>query len=141
MHATIDWQNKLHFSGAADSGHVIDIDGPPALGGENLGLRPMELILLGVGGCSAMDVMHILGKARQKVTGCRIEVDGTRAETDPKVFTDIHMTFVVSGDDLSEKHVARAVKLSAEKYCSASIMLAASVNITHEYRILPQDQK
>lgn len=135
MRATIDWQNNLHFSGAADSGHRIDIDGPPALGGENRGLRPMELILLGVGGCSAMDVMHILKKARQDVTDCRIEVDGTRADSDPKVFTDIHLEFIVSGNDLSDKHVARAVKLSAEKYCSASIMLAASVNITHGYQI------
>ncbi|MAA75001.1 MAG: peroxiredoxin [Salinisphaeraceae bacterium] len=135
MRATIDWQNNLHFSGAADSGHRIDIDGPPALGGENRGLRPMELILLGVGGCSAMDVMHILKKARQDITDCRIEVDGTRADSDPKVFTDIHLEFIVSGNDLSDKHVARAVKLSAEKYCSASIMLAASVNITHGYQI------
>jgi len=109
MRATIDWQNNLHFSGAADSGHRIDIDGPPALGGENRGLRPMELILLGVGGCSAMDVMHILKKARQDVTDCRIEVDGTRADSDPKVFTDIHLEFIVSGNDLSDKHVARAV--------------------------------
>src|SRR5699024_12328281 len=99
------------------------------------GPRPMELILLGVGGCSAMDVMHILKKARQDVRDCRIELDGTRAETEPKVFTDIHLRFIVTGDNLNEKHVARAVQLSAEKYCSASIMLSASVNITHDYRI------
>lgn len=135
MHATIDWQDKLQFTGRADSGHAITIDGPPALGGENAGMRPMEMVLLGVGGCSAMDVMHILKKSRQAVTDCKIELDATRAETDPKVFTDIHMTFIVSGEDLSEKHVARAVKLSAEKYCSASIMLQASVNITHSHEI------
>lgn len=135
MKASIDWQGQLQFSGTADSGHTIAIDGPPDLGGENAGFRPMELVLLGVGGCSAMDVMHILKKARQDVHGCRIEADGTRADTDPKVFTDIHLQFVVSGVDLSEKQVARAVRLSAEKYCSASIMLAASVNITHDYRI------
>lgn len=135
MKATIDWQGALEFSASADSGHTVTIDGPPDLGGQNRGFRPMEMILLGVGGCSAMDVMHILKKARQNVTDCRIEVDGTRAETDPKVFTDIHLRFVVTGSDLSEKHVARAVQLSAEKYCSASIMLAASVNITHDYTI------
>lgn len=135
MHATIDWQDKLQFTGRADSGHEITIDGPPALGGENTGMRPMEMVLLGVGGCSAMDVMHILKKSRQTVTDCKIELDATRAETDPKVFTDIHMTFIVSGENLSEKHVARAVELSAEKYCSASIMLQASVNITHSHEI------
>jgi len=135
MQARIDWQGKLQFTGRADSGHAITIDGPPALGGENAGLRPMEMILLGVGGCSAMDVMHILAKARQQVTDCHIELSGERADTDPKVFTDIHLRFVVRGHDLSEKHVARAVHLSAEKYCSASIMLSASVRITHDYRI------
>lgn len=135
MKATIDWQGQLQFSGSADSGHAVTIDGPPDIGGENAGFRPMEMILLGVGSCSAMDVMHILKKSRQDVTACRIEVDGTRADTDPKVFTDIHLRFIVAGNDLNEKHVARAVQLSAEKYCSASIMLAASVNITHDYRI------
>jgi len=135
MQASIDWQDKLQFTGRADSGHEITIDGPPALGGENAGMRPMEMVLLGVGGCSAMDVMHILKKARQAVTGCRIELAGTRAETDPKVFTDIHLKFIISGNGLSEKQVARAVQLSAEKYCSASIMLQASVNITHSHEI------
>jgi len=135
MKATIDWQGQLQFSASADSGHQITIDGPPEIGGENAGFRPMEMVLLGVGGCSAMDVMHILKKSRQNVTGCHIEVDGTRAEADPKVFTDIHLQFVVTGNELNEKHVERAVALSAEKYCSASIMLQASVNITHDYRI------
>lgn len=135
MKANIDWQGQLKFSGTADSGHTIGIDGPPDLGGENTGNRPMELVLLGVGGCSAMDVMHILKKARQDVRDCRIELEATRAETDPKVFTDIHLRFVVSGVDLNEQQVARAIQLSAEKYCSASIMLSASANITHDYRI------
>lgn len=137
MKATIDWQGQLRFSGTADSGHSVTIDGPPDIGGENAGFRPMEMMLLSVGGCSAMDVMHILRKSRQAVTRCRIEVDGTRATTDPKVFTDIHLQFIVAGRDLNEKHVARAVQLSAEKYCSASIMLAASVNMTHGYTIEP----
>lgn len=135
MHAEINWQQGLHFVGSADSGHRIDIDGPPALGGENAGLRPMEMILLGVGGCSAMDVMHILKKARQQVTDCRIALQAERAETDPKVFTRIHMHFIVTGNNLSDKHVARAVKLSAEKYCSASIMLQPSVDISHGHEI------
>lgn len=135
MKATINWQDKLQFTGRADSGHEITIDGPPDLGGENAGMRPMEMVLLGVGGCSAMDVMHILKKARQAVSGCTIELDGTRAETPPKVFTDIHLKFIISGNDLSDKQVARAVALSAEKYCSASIMLQASVNITHSHEI------
>lgn len=135
MKASIDWQGQLTFSGTADSGHTITIDGPPALGGENSGFRPMELVLLGLGGCSAMDVVYILQKARHSVHDCRVELEATRAETDPKVFTDVHMRFVVSGDDLKEQQVARAVQLSADKYCSASIMLSASVNITHDYRI------
>lgn len=137
MHATINWNGKLQFTGRADSGHDIIIDGPPDLGGENAGLRPMEMVLLGVGGCSAMDVMHILKKARQPVADCTLELEGTRAATAPKVFTDIHLKFIVSGTGLSEKQVARAVALSAEKYCSASIMLQASVNITHSHEIRP----
>lgn len=135
MRASIDWTRQLQFRGRADSGHEITIDGPPAIGGENAGMRPMEMVLLGVGSCSAMDVMHILKKARQPVSDCRIELDATRAETDPKVFTSIHMKFIITGDGLSEKQVARAVALSAEKYCSASIMLQASVNITHSHEI------
>lgn len=135
MNVTIDWQDNLRFTGTAGSGHELTIDGPPALGGGNAGMRPMELMLLSVGSCSAMDVIHILRKARQPVTGCRIEVDGTRAETDPKVFTAIHLRFIVAGEGLSEKQVARAVRLSAEKYCSASIMLQASVDISHSYEL------
>ncbi|AWN16138.1 OsmC family protein [Salinisphaera sp. LB1] len=135
MKATLNWKDGLEFDGRADSDHHVTIDGPPDLGGKNAGFRPMEMMLLSVGGCSAMDVMHILKKSRQDVTDCRIEVDGTRAETEPKVFTDIHVQFIVSGRNLSDKHVARAVELSAEKYCSASIMLAQAVNMTHGYTI------
>lgn len=135
MKATLDWQDGLEFAGSADSDHRVVIDGPPDLGGRNAGFRPMEMMLLSVGGCSAMDVMHILKKSRQAVTDCRIEVDGTRAETEPKVFTDIHVQFIVTGRGLSDKHVVRAVELSAEKYCSASIMLAKAVNMSHGYTI------
>lgn len=135
MNVTIDWQEDLRFTGTAGSGHSLTIDGPPALGGGNAGMRPMELMLMSVGSCSAMDVIHILRKARQPVTDCRIRVDGTRAETDPKVFTAIHLHFIVSGDGLSEKQVARAVRLSAEKYCSASIMLRERVDMTHSHEL------
>lgn len=135
MNVTIDWQEDLRFTGTAGSGHSLTIDGPPALGGGNAGMRPMELMLMSVGSCSAMDVIHILRKARQPVADCRIRVDGTRADTDPKVFTAIHLHFIVSGEGLSEKQVARAVRLSAEKYCSASIMLRQSVDITHSHEL------
>ncbi|MDX1495995.1 MAG: OsmC family protein [Salinisphaeraceae bacterium] len=136
MKARIKWIENAAWLGETGSGHGIVIDGPDSIGGRNLGARPMELILLGVGSCSAMDVIHILKKSRQLVVDVDIEVSGKRAETDPKVFTDIHLHFKVAGEGLSEKQVARAVQLSAEKYCSASLMLQASVNITHGYEIV-----
>jgi putative redox protein len=123
------------FIGETGSGHAVVIDGPPDLGGRNLGPRPMELILQGLGGCTAIDVIHILKKARQNVSDCVIELSAERAETDPKVFTRIHIHFIVSGKELSEKQVERAIQLSAEKYCSASIMLGKSVAITHDYEV------
>ena len=136
MHARIKLVENVTWLGETGSGHAIVIDGPPDIGGRNLGVRPMELMLLGVGSCSAMDVIHILRKARQAVTDCVVDVQGTRADTEPKVFTHIHLKFIVTGKDLKPNHVKRAVELSAEKYCSASIMLAASVQITHEFEIL-----
>ena len=137
MKARIKLVENVCWVGETGSGHGVVIDGPPDIGGKNLGVRPMELVLLGVASCSAMDVVHILRKARQKVTDCVVESTGKRAETDPKVFIDIHMRFIVTGEDLKEAQVKRAVELSAEKYCSASIMLKASVNITHDYEIRP----
>jgi putative redox protein len=114
----------------------VVIDGPAEIGGRNLGARPMELMLLSVGSCSAVDVLHILKKARQAVSDCVVEVDGQRADTEPKVFTDIHLKFIVTGRNLAENHVRRAVELSAEKYCSASIMLKrGGVNVTHSYEL------
>ncbi len=136
MNARVKWIEDAAWIGETGSGHGIVIDGPAEIGGRNLGVRPMELILLGVGGCSAMDVIHILKKARQPVDDVVIELKGERADTDPKVFTDIHLHFKVMGEGLSERQVARAVQLSAEKYCSASIMLQASVNITHSHEIV-----
>jgi len=116
---------------SGDSGHGVVIDGSPAIGGQNLGMRPMELVLAGLGGCSAMDVISMLRKQRQDVVDCVIELSGQRAETIPKVFTDIQMTYRVTGNDLSKTAVERAVRLSAEKYCSVSKMLEDSVRITH----------
>jgi putative redox protein len=135
MKARLKLAEGLCWVGETGSGHGVVIDGPPDIGGKNLGVRPMELVLLGVGSCSAMDVIHILRKSRQAVTDCVVELNGKRADTDPKVFTDIHMHFVVTGQALKEAQVKRAVELSAEKYCSASIMLKASVNITHDYEV------
>ena len=140
MKATINWKEEATFSGETGSGHTIIMDGPPDHGGRNLGARPMEMMLLGLGGCTTFDVMHILKKSRQEVTDCQVELEAERAEKEPKVFTRIHVHFIVTGNDLKEKHVKRAVELSAEKYCSASIMLArAGVEITHDYEICEAD--
>lgn len=137
MHAEIKWNRKVHFTAVADSQHEINIDGPPDLGGENLGTRPMELVLLGLGGCAATDVVHILKKSRQDVKECNVLIDAERAETEPKVFTKIHLTFQISGDDLEPKKAERAVSLSAEKYCSASILMRrAGVDVTHDLQII-----
>ncbi len=135
MKARIKWVEDVLFVGEAGSGHAVVIDGPPEGGGRNLGLRPMELLLLGTGSCTAYDVLHILKKSRQPVADCVVELEAQRAETVPKVFTRIHIHFIVSGTDLSESAVQRAVELSAEKYCSASIMLGEAVTITHDFEI------
>lgn len=140
MHATIKWVDGAQFIGESGSGHSIVMDGPPDHGGRNLGVRPMEMLLLGLGGCSTFDVMSILTKARQSVTDCRVELEAERAEGIPSPFTKIHMQFVVTGKDLKDSQVKRAVELSATKYCSASIMLeAAGVEITHSYEIRSAD--
>lgn len=124
------------FVGETGSGHAIVIDGPPDHGGRNMGMRPMELMLLGVGSCSSFDVVDILKKGRHNVTGCTAEVTGDRVDAIPSVFSKIHLHFVVSGKGLNAAVVERAVKLSAEKYCSASIMLGkAGVAITHDFEI------
>jgi putative redox protein len=122
--------------GESESGHAVVMDGPPEFGGRNLGLRPMEMMLLGMGGCTQFDVVHILRKSRNEVSLCEVELEAERAESEPKVFTRIHVHFKVGGPGLTEKAVARAVNLSAEKYCSASIMLGASVEITHDFELL-----
>ena len=135
MKARVKWLEDMTLIGAADSGHAVVMDGPLELGGHNLGLRPMEMVLLGMGGCTAIDILNILKKARQSVVDCVIELDAERAATDPKVFTRIQVHFIVSGHGLNERQVERAVQLSAEKYCSASIMLGKTAEITHTFEL------
>ncbi len=136
MKARVKWVEEATFIGESASGHAVVMDGPPESGGRNLGIRPMEMLLLGMGGCTAFDVVMILKKARQAVSDCVVELESKRADAEPRVFTRIHVHFVVTGSGLSDKQVARAVELSAEKYCSASIMLGKSVDITHDYEIV-----
>jgi putative redox protein len=136
MKARVKWLDGAAMVAESGSGHALVMDGPPEHGGRNLGVRPMEMLLLGMGGCTEFDVLHILRKARQEVTGCDLLLEAQRAETEPKVFTRIHAHFIVSGRNLSEKRVAKAIDLSAEKYCSASIMLGATAEITHDFEIV-----
>lgn len=118
------------------SGHAVVMDGPPEHGGRNLGVRPMEMLLLGLGGCTQFDVVHILRKGRHQVSRCEVELEAQRAETEPKVFTRIHVHFILSGPGLSEKAVQRAVSLSAENYCSASLMLGEVAEISHDFELV-----
>lgn len=136
MHARVKWLDHMSFVGESGSGHSVVMDGSPDHGGRNLGLRPMEMVLLGMGGCTAFDVILMLQKSRQDVTDCEVELDAERADEVPQVFTRINVHFKVSGNGLSDKHVARAVSLSAEKYCSASRMLEKTAKITHSYEII-----
>jgi putative redox protein len=135
MKARVVWVEDSVMMGESGSGHGVVMDGPPEHGGRNLGVRPMEMLLLGMGGCTEFDVLSILRKSRQQVSRCVVELEAERAAQEPKVFTRIQAHFIVSGKDLSEKHVARAISLSAEKYCSASLMLGKSAEITHDYEI------
>ena len=136
MKARVKWVQDVTFMGESGSGHAVVMDGPPEDGGRNLGVRPMEMLLLGMGGCTAFDVVHILKKARQPISDCVVELSAERADTPPKVFTRIHAHFIVSGKGLTEAQVKRAVELSAEKYCSASIMLGKMAQISHDFEII-----
>jgi putative redox protein len=137
MQARIRWQGDVSFVAESGSGHTVVMDGPAELGGENRGARPMELMLMGMGGCTSFDVMTMLKKSRQQVTHCEAVLEAERADAVPAVFTKIHVHFIVAGVALNDAHVKRAVMLSAEKYCSASIMLqAGGVVITHDYEIV-----
>ena len=136
MKTTINWTGDASSQATTGSGHEIQMDGPPDHGGRNRGARPMEMMLVGLGGCMSFDVMSILAKSRQDVTDCRAEIEAERADSVPSVFTHIHIHFHVTGHGLRESQVARAIRLSAEQYCSASIMLEqGEVEITHDYSI------
>ena len=137
MKARIKWNEGVSFVAESGSGHSIVIDGAPDSGGRNLGPRPMELVLMGAAACSAFDVLLILRKGRQDVHDCIAEADAQRAESDPKVFTRIHLHFILKGRNLDPDKIERAIKLSAEKYCSASAMLSKTAEITHDFEILP----
>ncbi len=135
MKARIKWVQDVMFVGESETGHAVVMDGAPDIGGRNLGVRPMEMLLLGLGGCTAIDVMLILKKSREAVDDCVVEIAAQRAAQDPKVFTQIHIHFIVTGKALKEATVKRAIDLSAEKYCSASIMLGKTAVLTHDYEI------
>ncbi len=136
MKARIKWIEGMAFMAEADSGHAIVMDGSPDIGGRNLGPRPMEMLLMGAGGCTSIDVVMILQKSRQDVTNCQVELTAERAEDHPKVFTKIHFHFIVKGRALKPDVVARAINLSAEKYCSATIMLARTAAVSHDFEIV-----
>ncbi|MDA8127354.1 MAG: OsmC family protein [Betaproteobacteria bacterium] len=136
MKARVKLIEGVSFVGQSESGHSVVMDGPPDSGGKNLGIRPMEMLLIGLGGCSSFDVVHILRKARQQVTDCVADLSAERATTDPKVFTKIHLHFTVTGKNLDPRRVEQAVNLSAEKYCSASVMLGKMAEITHDFEVV-----
>lgn len=136
MKATVKWLDNMSFVGESGSGHSVVMDGPPEAGGRNMGVRPMEMVLLGMGGCTAFDVVMILKRSRQDIVDCHVELEAERAAEVPRVFTKIHVHYIIKGRQLNEKQVARAVNLTAEKYCSVSIMLAAVAEVTHDYEIV-----
>jgi putative redox protein len=136
MHAELSWNQNIQFTATTDSGHSIVMDGSPDAGGQNAGARPMEMLLIGMGGCTGIDVVMILKKSRVALKSLRIKLDAERADRPPMVFTKIHVHFIVEGDGLKPELVERAIKLSAEKYCSASIMLGQTAKITHDFEIV-----
>jgi putative redox protein len=136
MKARVKWVDGMRFVGESGSGHAVVMDGAPDSGGRDLGIRPMEMLLLGLGGCTAFDVVLILKRRREPVTDCVVEIEAERAESDPKVFTRIHLVYTLTGRGLSPAKVERAIKLSKEKYCSASIMLGAVAEISHELSVV-----
>ncbi len=136
MNTTVKWIDGMMMVGESASGHTIVMDGPEELGGKDLGVRPMELLLLGMGGCTTVDVVSTLKKMRENVQDCRVEISAERADEHPKVFTAIHLHFIVEGDNLNDKKITKAVSLSADKYCSASIMLAKTATVTHNFEVI-----
>ncbi|MDB0021913.1 OsmC family protein [Candidatus Pseudothioglobus singularis] len=136
MNISVNWVDGLLMVGKSDSGHTITMDGPPESGGENLGVRPMEMLLLGVAGCTMIDVVTTLKKMRQELSYLETKINAERATDHPKVFTNIHIQFILKGQNLDEKKADKAITLSAEKYCSASIMLGETATITHDFQII-----
>ncbi|HHA18482.1 MAG TPA: OsmC family protein [Methylophaga sp.] len=136
MKARVKWVEDLLFLGESGSGHTVVMDGPKELGGHDTGIRPMELLLLGMGGCTSFDMVQILKKARQDIRDCVVEIDSERSDDIPKIFTKINVHYKITGKNLKETQVKRAVELSTEKYCSASIMLGQMAEITHDYEII-----
>jgi putative redox protein len=136
MKTRIEWKDGMSFLAESGSGHSVLMDGPPEAGGKNLGPRPMEMLLMGTGGCAAFDVVLILQKSRQEISDCAVEIEAERAREEPKVFTRIHFHFILSGKKLNPQQVERAISLSAEKYCSASIMLGKTAELTHDFEIV-----
>ena len=136
MKSRVKWLDHMTFVGESPSGHSVVMDGAPEVGGRNLGIRPMEMLILGLGGCTSFDVVSILRKSRQALVDCEVEIEAERATEVPKVFTRIHLHFIVKGNQLDEKKVAKAIELSAEKYCSASKMLEKTATITHDFEIV-----
>ena len=136
MKARVKWLDNMSFVGESGSGHSVVMDGPPESGGRNLGVRPMEMLLLGLGGCASFDVVLILQKSKQQIIDCEVQIEAARADKEPKVFTRIHLHFVVTGRGVSAEKVERAIKLSAEKFCSASIMLAQMAEVTHDFELI-----
>lgn len=138
MKATVKWLDHMSFVGESGSGHSVVMDGAPDVGGRNMGVRPMEMVLLGLGGCTSFDLVLILQRQRQAVADVQVEIEAERATKVPKIFTKIHVHYVVEGRGLDPKKVERAVKMTAEKYCSVSIMLSASVEMSHDFEIIEQ---
>lgn len=139
MKVDVNWSGGMAFEGHSDSDHKVMMDAGEAVGGMNRGARPMEMLLLGLGGCTSIDVMLMLNKSKQDVTDCRVEIEAERADDTPAVFTKIHVHFVVSGRNIKANRVERAIKLSADKYCSASVMLGKTAEITHDFEIVEVD--
>ena len=136
MNISVNWIDGMLMVGKSDSGHAITMDGPPEIGGSNLGVRPMEMMLLGMAGCTMIDVVSTLEKMRENLVQCETKVSAERSDEHPKVFTNIHIHFIVKGEALNSKKVEKAITLSAEKYCSASIMLSKTASITHDFEII-----
>ncbi|MDP7553396.1 MAG: OsmC family protein [Candidatus Thioglobus sp.] len=136
MNASVKWVDGMHMVGESGSGHAVVMDGPVEFGGKDLGIRPMEMLLLGVAGCTTVDVVGTLEKMREKLSDCQAQVSAVRSDEYPKVFTKIHIHFIIKGEQINHSKVEKAIKLSAEKYCSASIMLGKTASVTHDFEII-----